>query len=141
MSSIRGDRTRHVVTHNPNSVNPGEEPYVDIPKMKGLSCLFPGSLHLVFDIEVTGYVYPNIDEVKVTIEGVPNVVYSQGVPKSRLYGKACRLFSQGVRDQFMTLEKFFKDKFTLVIDLRSNADREKTGHGKLIINTQNGVLL
>ena len=87
------------------------------------------------------YVYPNIDEVKVTIEGVPNVVYSQGIPKSRLYGEACRLFSLGVRDQFMTLEKFFKDKFALVIDLRSNADREKTGHGKLIINPQNGVLL
>ena len=87
------------------------------------------------------FIYPNIDEVKVTIEGVPNVVYSQGIPKSRLYGESCRMFSQGVRDQFMTLEKFFKDKFVLVIDLRSNPDRQKTGHGKHIMNTQNGILL
>jgi hypothetical protein len=31
------------------------------------------------------YVYPNIEKVKVTVEGVPNAVYSQGIPKTRLY--------------------------------------------------------
>ena len=31
------------------------------------------------------FVYPNINKVKITIEGVPNVLYSQGVPKSRFY--------------------------------------------------------
>ena len=54
MSSIRGDRTRHLVTHNPNTASPGEELYVDIPKLKVSSCLVPGSLHIVFDFEVTG---------------------------------------------------------------------------------------
>ena len=359
MSSIRGNRSRCLVTHNPNSANPGEELYVDIPKLRGLSCLVPGSLHIVFDLEVTGtkshlnnlskrlqkrlqiriagetaydcnlenvlstykdlwmsnsecadmieygianintrklissddsgastgdaekvsdalmlsiyskkqkiclekiiadhgvyapfsmnnnpryiitlpsasevliaqggetlgtytlkniqleyetidnhdlasqvsslystrrslsyehltlmktviwnandtlvneninlprksmkaivllftkstitdseeYVYPNIDSLKITIEGVPNVIYSEGIPKSRLYGEASRLFSQGVTDQYMTVEKFFKDKFALVNDLRSHADNEKTGQGKRVFNTQNGILL
>ena len=54
MSTIRGERTRHVVTHNPNSANPGEEPYIDIPKTKPSSCIYPGSMSLLFDIEVTG---------------------------------------------------------------------------------------
>jgi hypothetical protein len=38
------------------------------------------------------YVYPNIEKVRVTVEGVPNAVYSQGIPKTRLYEEARRLF-------------------------------------------------
>ena len=88
------------------------------------------------------FLYPNITSVKLTIEGVPNQVYSQGIPKSRLYDEAKRLFgSKNGMDQFMTLEKFYKDKFALVIDLRLNEEVNRTGHGKKIVNTQNGILL
>jgi hypothetical protein len=38
------------------------------------------------------YVYPNIDKVKITIKGVPNSVYSQGIPKTRLFEEAKRVF-------------------------------------------------
>ena len=41
----------------------------------------------------------------------------------------------------MTHQKFYKDKFALVIDLRSTEEVNKTGHGKKIVNTQNGILL
>ena len=41
------------------------------------------------------YVYPNIEKVRVTVEGVPNAVYSQGIPKTRLYEEARRLFGTG----------------------------------------------
>ena len=34
------------------------------------------------------YLYPNIEGIKVTIEGVPNSVYSQGIPKSRFHEEA-----------------------------------------------------
>ena len=34
MSSIKGDRTRHTVTMNPNKALPGEELYIEIPKLK-----------------------------------------------------------------------------------------------------------
>ena len=54
MSSIRGDRTRHNITFNPNKASPGEDLYIDIPKFKPSSNLVPGSLHLVFDFEVAG---------------------------------------------------------------------------------------
>ncbi|CAB4029845.1 Hypothetical predicted protein [Paramuricea clavata] len=38
------------------------------------------------------YVYTNIEKVRVTVEGVPNAVYSQAIPKTRLYEEARRLF-------------------------------------------------
>ena len=53
MSTIKGNRTRHVVTMNPNKASPGEEIYIDIPKLKQHSCLVPGSLHLLFDLKIT----------------------------------------------------------------------------------------
>ena len=34
MASIKGVRTRHVITLNPNKVNPRKELYIDIPKLK-----------------------------------------------------------------------------------------------------------
>ena len=53
MSTVRGERMRHVVTHNPNNANPREELYIDIPKTKPSSYIVPGSVNLLFDIEVT----------------------------------------------------------------------------------------
>ena len=41
----------------------------------------------------------------------------------------------------MTSEKFYKDKFVLVVGLRSNEELDKTGHGKKIVNTQNSILM
>ena len=81
------------------------------------------------------YIYPNITEMKLIIEGVPNSVYCQGIPSNRFYGE-----KEG-KDQFMTVEKFYKDKLALVIDLRSHEKVNKTAHGKKIVNTQNGVSL
>jgi hypothetical protein len=48
---ITGDRTRHVLTFNPNSDKPGEEIYVNIPKLKADSALVPDSIALVFDFK------------------------------------------------------------------------------------------
>ena len=45
------------------------------------------------------------------------------------------------KDNYMTIEKFYKDKFVLIIDLRSHQEKNKTTHGKRIVNTQNGVLM
>ena len=89
------------------------------------------------------YLYPNITEVKVTIEGVPKSVYSQWVPRRRFYNEAKRLFHlmKYEKDQFMTVEKFCKDEFALVIDVRSHVEVNKTAHGKKIVNTQNGIRL
>ena len=87
------------------------------------------------------YIYPNIEKVRVTIEGVPNAVYSQGIPKTRLYEEARRLFGTGDISH-QTLTNFFKDKkFALVIDLRTVNDVNTYGNGAKIQNTQSGILV
>ncbi|CAB4003645.1 Hypothetical predicted protein [Paramuricea clavata] len=51
MTSVKGPRTRSVVTFNPTTISPGEELYINIPKLKPDSCLVPGSLALLFDFK------------------------------------------------------------------------------------------
>jgi hypothetical protein len=87
------------------------------------------------------YIYPNIEKVRVTIEGVPNAVYCQGIPKTGLYEEARRLFgTDEIRHQ--TLTGFFKDKkFALVIDLRTVNDANTYGNGAKIQNTQSRILV
>jgi hypothetical protein len=87
------------------------------------------------------YIYPNIEKVRVTIEGVPNAVYSQGIPKTRPYEEARRLFGTD-EISHQTLTGFFKDKkFALVIDLRTVNDANTYGNGAKIQNTQSGILV
>ncbi|CAB3998131.1 Hypothetical predicted protein [Paramuricea clavata] len=90
------------------------------------------------------YIYPKIDKVNVTIEGVPNAVFSQGLPKNRFFEEAKRFFcpscEKSMADEFMSISKLFSNGFALVIDLRSTQD-DTTGGGKKIVNTQSGVLL
>ncbi|CAB4002867.1 Hypothetical predicted protein [Paramuricea clavata] len=90
------------------------------------------------------YIYPNIDKVNMTIEGVPNAVFSQGLPKHRFFEEAKRFFcpmcEKSMADEFMSISKFFSNGFALVIDLRSTQD-DTTGGGMKIVNTQSGVLL
>ena len=88
------------------------------------------------------YVYPNIEGVKVTIEGVPNSVYSQGIPKSRLHEEAGRLFGRYHNcEKTVPIRSFYKDQFACVVDLRTYEDSYAVGIGKRLVNTQSGVLL
>ena len=50
-TNITGTRVRHVVTFNPNTVNPNERLHIQIPKLKENSCLVPGSLYLLYDFK------------------------------------------------------------------------------------------
>ncbi|CAB4024906.1 Hypothetical predicted protein [Paramuricea clavata] len=87
------------------------------------------------------YANPNIEKVRVTEECVPNAVYSQGIPKTRLYEEARRLFGTD-EISHQTLTSFFKDKkFALVIDLRTVNDSNTYGNGAIIQNTQSGILV
>ena len=87
------------------------------------------------------YVYPNIEKVRLTVEGLPNAVYSQGIPKTRLYEEARRLFGTD-EISHQTLSDFFKDKkFVLFIDLRTVNDVGTYGNCAKIQNTQSGILV
>ena len=51
MSERKGNRTRHVVSLNPNKANPKEDLYIDIPKLNPNLCLVPDSLRLSFNFK------------------------------------------------------------------------------------------
>ena len=114
---------------------------INIPRksMKAVVLLFKNKT--ITDSEE--FVYPNITEVKVSIEGIPNSIYSQGIPKSRFFEEAFRIFHCGYEscESVMSLEKFYKDSFALVVDLRTINDNFVYGDGKRLVNTQSGILL
>ena len=87
------------------------------------------------------YVYPKIKRVDVTIEGNPNSVYSQGLTKSKLFEEARKVFLNYETDTLTFTDFFAKDKFALVIDLRTFPDNDVSGDGRKILNTQNGITL
>jgi hypothetical protein len=114
---------------------------INVPRrsMKSIVMLFTNKTKTKRDSEE--YVYPNIENVRVTVEGVPNAVYSQGIPKPRLYDETRRLFDTG-EISHQTLTNFFKDKkFALVIDLRTVNDVSTFGNGAKIQNTKSGILV
>ena len=51
MTEIKGTRTRHVITFNPNKANPGEVIYISTSKLKPDVCLVPDSLNIMFDFK------------------------------------------------------------------------------------------
>ena len=80
--------------------------------------------------------------MKITIEGVPNSIYSQGIPKSRFHEEAGRLFGRYHNcEKTVPIREFYKDQFACVIDLRTYEDSNVFGVGKKLVNTQSGVLL
>ncbi|CAB3999474.1 Hypothetical predicted protein [Paramuricea clavata] len=89
------------------------------------------------------YVFPSIEKVKVTIEGKPNAVYSQGLTYENFYDEAKRLFgmANNACNDNISVRKFYKEKFALVIDLRAVDDSHIVGSGKKILGDNPGILL
>ena len=89
------------------------------------------------------YFNPDITKVKVTVNGVPNRVYNEGISGSDMWQELTRQFkpNTGGRPN-MTLAKYLTaNKFGLWIDLRSMADTTMHGNGQRLVNTQDGVQL
>ena len=82
MSEIRGTRTRHVITFNPNKFNPGEMIYINTPKLKPDVCLVPDSLNIMFDFKnanVKSWFNNNLSKLLtkgLTVKMSGEVVYS-----------------------------------------------------------------
>ena len=87
------------------------------------------------------FVNPKITSVKITIEGVPNMVYSQGLPKKRIFEEAQRLLEYDMKDPQMNITDFYNDKYSLWIDLRTTYNKDCIKDGKRLQQTQSGVLL
>ena len=89
------------------------------------------------------YFNPDITKVKVTVNGVPNRVYNEGLSGSDMWQELTRHFKPSTNGRSnMTLTKYLtSNKFGLWIDLRSMADTTMHGNGQRLVNTQDGVQL
>ena len=89
------------------------------------------------------YFNPDITKVKVTVNGVPNRVYNEGISGTDMWNELTRYFNTHSRGwPNMTLTKYLTgSKFGLWVDLRSMADTTMHGNGQRLVNTQDGVQL
>ena len=112
---------------------------INVPKniMKGVLMLFREK----DETDPEKYMYPNIVDVKITIKGVHNMIYSQKLPNKRMFEEAQRLFENDMENPEMKALDFYKDKYALWIDLRTTYSKNTFGEGMKLVETQNGILL
>lgn len=126
---------------------------IDIPRrsMKGILLLY---LETYADgaRDSEKFANPDIESVKITIDGMPNKLFSQGLEAKDLWEETSRFFlnnghnekNQGTNesDSDMNISKFYtSNRFSLFIDLRSLKDNALHGTGLKLENTKGGVQL
>ena len=89
------------------------------------------------------YLNPDLTKVSVTVNGSPNMLYNNGLEGIDVWEEVKRFFLKTKnKTQHMNATKFYtKNKFGLMIDLRSIADHSKHGSGTRLVNTKDGVQL
>lgn len=105
-----------------------EELHITRESLNAIVVLF----RYVDQIEDENFIFPEIETVHVSVNGKPNAIFSDGMKKQDMYTEA--------RDFFMTTEnvsaaKFFKDRFALVLDFRSNKDKGVVNSGTKVIGS------
>ena len=104
--------------------------------------------------DTENYFNPDITKVKVTVNGVPNRVYNEGISGTDMWNELTRYFNPHIHTRTrgshtpnggrpnMNLTKYLAgNKFGLLIDLRSMADTTMHGNAQRLVNTQDGVQL
>ena len=100
------------------------------------------------------YFNPDIKKVEMTIEGVPNQLYSQGMRSYQQWDEINKFFALNskrnkeinmvVKDlnfTYTNLEKYLTDNFALWLDLRSTDDNSLHGSGRKIENASEGITI
>ena len=100
------------------------------------------------------YYNPNITKVEMTIEGVPNQLYSQGMKAYQQWDEINKFFAltskrDKVTDKVLkdvaytstTLEKYLTNNYALWLDLRSTDDNTLHGSGRRIENASEGITI
>lgn len=97
---------------------------------------------------------PNITKVEMTIEGVPNQLYSQGMKAYQQWDeinkffaldskrdKETNLIAKNLNLSYTTLEKYLTTNYALWLDLRSTDDNTLHGSGRRIENASEGITI
>ena len=110
--------------------------------MKGLLLLFVET-YTAGTRDSEKYIFPDIENVSVTINGSPNMLYNNGIEARDVWSEVSRFFmKEKHKPQYMNMKKFYTDnKFGLLIDLRSMASQAIHGSGTRLVNTTDGIQL
>ena len=121
--------------------------------MKGILMLFESPASS-FARDTEAFYNPKITKVEVTIEGIPNQLYSQGMRAYQQWDEAKKFFAATPRQQpevamvmkdlalaDVTLGEFLTSKYSLWLDLRTSDDDQLHGSGRRIENASEGVTI
>ena len=138
----------HVLLDKVVLINRGTDTRINIKvntqrrPMKGILLLFVEP-YTAGTRDLEKYIFPDLKKISVTINGSPNMLYNNGIESRDIWSEVSRFFmKEKYKPQHMTLEKFYtKNKFGLLIDLRSMASQEMHGSGTRLVNSTDGVQL
>ena len=121
--------------------------------MKGILLLFVDPA-AAFQRDTEAFYNPKITKVEVTIEGVSNELYAQGLRAYQQWDEARKFHSSGSKRHPMvgvvakdlaladvSLPEYLTTKYALWLDLRSSDDDQLHGMGRRIENASEGVTL
>ena len=107
-----------------------------------------------FDRNTESFYNPKIEKVEVTIEGLPNQLYSQGMQAYQQWDEIKKYLASGpsvkrhpevaavVKDLSLanvTVGEYLTSKYALWLDMRTNDDDSLHGSGRRIENASEGV--
>ena len=95
---------------------------------------------------------PQITKVKVTVEGVPNELYTQNMEYRHQYDEIVKHFAEGRLKEAGAIQKdlqlhnvkiasYYTDKYTLWLDFKTIDDTRLHGSGRRLENTSEGIQL
>ena len=121
--------------------------------MKGILLLFVDP-STAFQRDTEAFYNPQITKVEVTVEGVPNELYAQGLRAYQQWDETRKLHASGSKRHPVTgmvakdlaladvsLPEYLTTKYALWLDLRSSDDDQLHGTGRRIENASEGVTL
>ena len=122
---------------------------------KGVLILFEDvTAQQPFAWNTESFFIPKITKVEVTIEGIPNQLFSQGMRAYQMWDEARKLFAPGDKRHpevvvvakdlglaDVSLGEFLTSKFALWLDLRTTDDDRLHGSGRRIENASEGVTI
>jgi hypothetical protein len=121
--------------------------------MKGVLMLFEEPA-AAFARQTEAFYNPQITKVEVTVEGIPNQLYAQGMRPYYFWEEARKLMAGGPKRHPMAalvakelslsacdLGKFLSEEFALWLDLRPTDDDGLHGNGRRIENASEGLTI
>jgi len=117
--------------------------------LKGILLLFEdpaaGAMGPAFGRNSEFYYNPLITKVQVTVEGIPNQLYAQGMRPYQHWDEIVKEFARedlkGTELSSTDISTYFQSRYGLWLDFRSSDDRKLHGSGRRVDNASEGVTL